>query len=93
MNTRFAPDPDRPSCPRCGKKVNLTASNGNGDVARPFAVTVACPYTVPRAQGGTEGCRQPTAVVLDRYGSRYLFAPTFDALNKLLEVELKSAAA
>jgi hypothetical protein len=84
---RPSSDHDRPSCPRCGQRVDACTTVKAGDVRSPFAVTMRCPFTRPREGGGVEGCRQPTAVLFDKYGYRYLFAPTFEALNDLIKRE------
>jgi hypothetical protein len=55
-----------------------------GDVRGKFAVTGRCPYTIRQAEGGSKECRQPTAIVFDRYGHEVIFAPSFEALNQRL---------
>lgn len=85
MNTpSHLPDPNRPTCPGCGAKVDMHTTVGMGDVRGKFAVTGRCPYTKPRPEGGTQGCRYPTALVFDRYGMQYVFAPSFESLNHRL---------
>jgi hypothetical protein len=54
-----------------------------GDVRGSFAVSGRCPFARQTAAGSQE-CRHPTAIIVDRYGVRYLFAPTFGELNLLI---------
>jgi len=87
MSDPRRPPPDRDTCPRCGSRIGLHTTVKIGDVTGRFAVTTACPNTVLRLEGGREACRQPTAILFDRYGFRVIFAPTFEALNHRIALE------
>lgn len=93
MRDNRRPDPNRETCPRCGQRVGIHTTVRPGNVRGKFAVSTPCPYTIKRAGGdGTEGCRMPTAVIFDPYGHKIVFAPSFEALNHLIERETSGAS-
>ncbi len=93
MSTRaFHPDPTRERCPGCGHPVSLlVVEQPVGAVRERVVVTGTCPNINRKSSRHGERCRQPTALILDRYGHRYLFAPTFEALSALIESEREEA--
>ncbi len=92
MSTRFRPDPNREVCPGCGHPVSLlVVEQPVGAVQKRVVITGSCPHINRKSSRHGERCRQPTALILDRYGHRYLFAPTFEALNELLESQAQRA--